>query len=309
MRIGIIDCGTNTFNLLIVEVSGSSFKKIYGNRIPVKLGEGAINNGYIAEKPYERGISAMSEYRTCLKKYDVTRVLAFATSAIRDASNGRAFAEQVFRECDIEIQIIDGFREADLIYKGCRKALPLHTQGSLIMDIGGGSTEFILCSSNEVIWKKSYNLGAARLLEKFSPSDPINMFELAAIQNYLDKELESLADVLTKKPAFELVGSSGAFDSIIEMIHGELQGEALSEHKTGYSIDLHQYKWISTLIKRSTLEQRKQVKGLTPMRLDMIVISCLLIDYILNKFPIKQFRVSTYSLKEGALFDYLEQTD
>ena len=108
------------------------------------------------------------------------------------------------------------------------------------------------------------------------------------------------------KPA-ELVGSSGAFDSVVEIIHGELGGEPLTEKKTGYEIDMEQYHAVAALIENANLEERKEIRGLTPMRYDMIVVSCLLIDFVLEEYKINKMRVSTYSLKEGALFDFISR--
>jgi len=105
----------------------------------------------------------------------------------------------------------------------------------------------------------------------------------------------------------ELIGSSGAFDSIVEIINGELNGETITESKTCYDINMDNYLHVSRLIKHSTLDERKKIKGLVPMRFDMIVISCLMIDVIIKAFNIPKMRVSTYSLKEGALIDHIIQ--
>lgn len=310
MRLAVIDCGTNTFNLLIVDtLHRSSYKKVFNTRIPVKLGEGAINSGYIAPEPFKRGIDAIKTFNNYLTHHQVEKVMAFATSAIRDASNGREFVEEVKKHSGIHVEIIDGNREAELIYQGNREAVPLNEEPSVIMDIGGGSTEFIIANKNQVFWKHSYNLGAARLLEKFTPSNPITSAEVEAINSYLKTELIDLYQAVEKFKPCELVGSSGAFDSVIEMINGELGGEAITEGKIAYSINLNNYSTISARIKASTLNERKQIKGLTPMRFDMIVISCLLIDFALSQFNLQQMRVSLYSLKEGALIDFINSRE
>src|SRR5690606_38110235 len=118
-------------------------------------------------------------------------------------------------------------------------------------------------------------------------------------------ELQSLFEAVKKFPPLELVGSSGAFDSVVEMINGELNGEPLVDTKTEYEINLNDYSKISRLAVNSTAEQRRKIKGLIPMRFDMIVISCLMIDFILNELHLTRLRVSTHSLKEGALVDFI----
>ncbi len=306
MRLAVIDCGTNTFNLIIIELSPTRhYSKLFNTRIPVKLGEGAINKGFIAPAPFQRGIEAIETLTGFTSQYKADQVLAFATSAIRDAANGVEFVNEIKNRFGINVTVIDGEREAELIYLGTREAVKLSGQISLIMDIGGGSTEFILASNKGMIWKMSFRVGAARLLEKFCPSDPVSGAEVAAIYNYLEEQLKPLFEIVKECPPVELIGSSGAFDSLVEMINGELGGEALTDSKTEYEIDMDRYTRISDLVKRSTLEQRKQIKGLVPMRFDMIVISCLLVDFVLEQFELNRLRVSIYSLKEGALVDFI----
>lgn len=305
--LSVIDCGTNTFNLLIVEPGQDvAFRKIYNTRVSVRLGEGTINQGYIAPLPFQRGLSAIESFVNEIKRLKVNTVLAFATSAIRDAKNGEEFVRLVNEKHGITIQIIDGNREASLIAYGVMAAVKIKKNRSLIMDIGGGSTEFIIVENGKVLWKHSFDLGAARLMERFKPSERLLQEEQDAIRAYLKLKLEPLILEHSSLPCTELIGSSGAFDSVVEMIHGELEGEALVETKTEYQIDLKKYERISKRVVASTLEERQRIKGLVAMRVDMIVISCLMIDFILQEFKLREFRVSTYSLKEGALVDHLQ---
>ncbi|MGZ3932147.1 MAG: Ppx/GppA phosphatase family protein [Bacteroidia bacterium] len=298
----MIDLGTNTFNLLIVDKeAGGSFKKAHSNRIPVKLGEGAINKGFIAEAPFNRGISALQHYTGIIKEQKVDKVFAFATSAIRSAANGKEFVKAAKEKTGIEVEIIDGDREAELIYFGNRRAVKMSGSPSLIMDIGGGSTEFIIADQQTIFWKQSFLLGAARLLEKIRPSDPITESEIQELNTYLKQELAPLFEAFKKYRPVELIGSSGAFDSIVDMMAGEYETEALSD-KTEYDIDLSGYYPLSQKIISTTLRERHFIKGLIEMRIDMIVISCLFVNFILEEFNIKRLRVSTYSLKEGVLY-------
>jgi exopolyphosphatase / guanosine-5'-triphosphate,3'-diphosphate pyrophosphatase len=304
--LAVIDCGTNTFNLLIVEIYEKGvFRKVYNTRISVRLGEGTINQGYIAPLPFQRGLSAIESFEKETTRFQVKNILAYATSAMRDAKNGQEFARLVQEKHGIEIEIIDGNREANLIAYGVMAAVNDLGRRSLIMDIGGGSTEFIIVEKGQILWKHSFDLGAARIIERFKPSERIQKKEADAIKAYLKLKLEPLTVELASLPCTELIGSSGAFDSLVEMIHGELGGEAFVENKTEYSILLSNYQTISEKIQSSNLQERRKIKGLIAMRIDMIVVSCLMIDFVLHEFGLKGFRVSTFSLKEGALMEYL----
>lgn len=309
MKIAVIDCGTNTFNLIIVQLTGERYNKVFATRIPVKLGEGYIEHGIIAEKPFQRGIDAFAVFHRHLNEHNVEKVLAFATSAIRDGSNGKEFVDTVRELYSIQIDVIDGNREAELIFYAVKEAVHLAADTSLIMDIGGGSTEFIIANENGILWKQSYNIGAARLLQKFAPSDPVTVEEKNLIKDYLESQLVSLFIATEAYKPVELIGSSGAFESIIEMIHGELGGQTLDNEKTEYHINLTEHFTISQRVIKSTMDERKKLKGLVPMRYDMIVICCLMVDFILTSLNLDKMRVSTYSLKEGALIDHLKHGD
>ncbi len=303
MIFAIIDLGTNTFNLLIGErLPDCTFKKIFNTKVAVKLGEGAINAGYIAEVPFQRGINALKQYQQYLLDYNVKHTYAFATSAIRSASNGNEFVDQAKKNAGISITVIDGDEEADLIYHGNRMAVNMTDSVSLIMDIGGGSTEFVLANHNTIFWKQSFLLGAARLLEKFKLTDPITNKEIKTFNDYLKQELAPLLEAIKSFKPNELIGSSGAFDSVVDVIAGEFNTEEeLNDIKTEYSVNLNHYLFISKKLKKSTLKERYGIKGLIDMRVDMIVISILLIDFILEEVNLSAMRVSTFSLKEGVI--------
>ncbi len=302
MIFAVIDLGTNTFNLLLAErLPNDTFKKVFNTKIAVKLGEGTINSGYIADAPFQRGVNALKQFQQYLLDYNVEHTYAFATSAIRSASNGHEFVAQAKKVAGVTISVIDGNEEADLIYYGNRMAVKMNESISLIMDIGGGSTEFILGNEHTIFWKKSFLLGAARLLERFKLSDPITFDEIVDFNAYLRHELAPLFETTKHYKPTELIGSSGAFDSVVDVIAGEFSSEALSDLHTEYSIDLNQYAFISKKIKESTIKERFHITGLIDMRVDMIVISLLLIDFILKELHLKHMRVSTFSLKEGVI--------
>lgn len=303
MRIAVIDLGTNTFNLLIADRnSNGSYTKVTSCRIPVKLGEGSINEGYISEVPFQRGIDALKTYAKMIKETDVDIVKALATSAIRSANNGSKFVERVKAETGIEVEVIVGLKEAELIYYGNRAAVKMNDNLSLIMDIGGGSTEFIIGNKNKIIWKESYLLGAARLLELINPSDPITATEIQGLFAHFDEQLVTLKEAVKQHKVYELIGSSGAFDSIVDMMAGEYGLSGISDSQTEYPINLNQYYPLADKVIKAPYSQRLKIKGLIEMRVDMITISCLFVNYILKEFDLKQLRVSTYSLKEGVIF-------
>jgi len=306
MKIAVIDLGTNTFNLLIVEVnSDKTYSTVFQTKISVKLAEGGINKGFIAEVPFQRGIDALKAHYNTTLKYQADKIYAFATSAIRGASNGFEFIEKAKAETGIQIQMISGDREAELIFYGVRSAVEMSDETSLIIDIGGGSTEFIIANKNEIFWKQSFLLGAARLLELFPPSDPITETEIDVFKNHLNKELQPLFDAVKKFPITELLGSSGSFDSLAEMITHRFYSPSVLEGKIEYTFKLEDCETIYNDILKSTNAERLQIKGLVAMRVDMIVVSSIIVHFVISSLEIQKMRLSTYSLKEGVICEVL----
>ena len=300
-KIGIIDLGTNTFNLLLAEVVEGSYSIFYKTKIAVKLGEGGITKGFIAEVPYQRGLDALAQYKEKLQQENITEFYAVATSAIRSANNGDLFVNEVKDTLGININVIDGDTEADLIYYGVKQALDLEESPKLIIDIGGGSTEFIIGNSSEIFWRKSYQLGAARLLEAFNPANPITLTDIAAIDDHLEETLVEMIEMAEVYEVDCLIGSSGSFDTLAEMISCKNGDCSLWKKDKNYSFLMADYNGIQRMLTESTLEQRLQMEGLVPMRADMIVIAVVIINYLLNRLIIHDLRLSNYALKEGLI--------
>lgn len=303
-RIAILDLGTNTFNIFIAEILGDkTYQKLYKSKIPVKLGEAGINKNIISEKPFIRGIKALKKYKRRAEEFGVKKIFAFATSAIRSASNGHEFIHAAKSQTGIDVQVISGDKEAELIYYGVRIAVRMNSSPLLIMDIGGGSTEFIIANKNEIFWKQSFLLGAARILEKFRPSDPITNRETGQICHYFDENLSPLYNAVKKFPVEELVGASGSFDSLAEMIAYRYYDIGLLKGITEYEFNPDDCEKMYDIILKSTVEERKRMKGLSKMRVDMIVVSAIFMKFIFEKLRLKKMRLSRYSLKEGVLWE------
>ena len=304
MRLAILDLGTNTFHLLIADVGKDhSYKIVYKTRAVVKLGKGGINENFIAEVPFRKGIKVISHFENIAREKGAEKVFAFATSAIRSGSNGKEFVSETKKQTGIPIKIISGEEEAKLIYYGVRQCVDLDEQPSLIMDIGGGSTEFIIANQKKIFWKHSFNIGVARLREQFNPSDPITKKQINQLEKYLDEMLQPLNDSIKKIPVKKLVGSSGSFDTLAEMIGYRYYDKNVVAGKRSYDFNLDEYNLVHEWLLKSTTAMRLKVKGLIHMRVDMIVVSSICTNYILKKFGIRKMLLSKYALKEGALWE------
>ncbi len=303
-----MDLGTNTFNLLIVEIGeDQAYKILYNNKLPVKLGKSGIDKKEIRPDAITRGLNAIEKHLQTMTEFKVEKTFAFATSAIRSARNGDQFVKLAKQRCGLDIEIINGEREAELIYYGVRNAVKLTSEKVLILDIGGGSDEFIIADKDNIYWKKSYPLGVARLLSKFKPSDPISIEEIEFISNYLEERLSDLFEEFRKHQINTLVGASGSFETISAMIRAddpEFESEtALSPES--HEIDLTDFENLYQKLINSTLKERKQMKGLESMRLEMIVVATLVVKFILQKLKLRHMIQSNFALKEGVVFELL----
>ncbi len=308
MRIAVIDLGTNTFNLLVAEADlFGGFETLYNEKLPVKLGEGGINKGFITEAAFIRGLEAMENYASTIHQWQCERTLAFATSAVRCAENGNEFVQTVLEKTGIEIQVISGSMEAEFISMGVRQAVKLTGEPAVIIDIGGGSTEFIILDDKEILWMQSFELGASRLLQRFEPSDPIKPEEQQKISEYILEELKPLWEAAEKFKVKELIGASGSFESLAELVNQRFHSLPKLSESTECEFILDECDAIHATILASTRDQRLKMKGLVAMRVDLIVVSAVLVETVVSRLNISKMRYSSFALKEGVLWRFLNK--
>ena len=297
--IAILDFGTNTFNLLIAERKERSFEILHSSKQPVKLGRGGIQINRITPDAFERGFVAIENHMETIEKFNVAEIRAFATSAIRNASNGTDFVNEVESRFGFRVRVIPGEREAELIYKGVRQAIAFTEKNQLILDIGGGSNEFIICNQDGIIWKHSFELGMARILELFDLSDPISHEEISAMESYFLQELKPLIEVVKKEKPQTLIGASGSFDTFHSLITERTGGKPDASH--GREISMKDYKKLHRVLTRSTIEERKSMPGMEPVRVEMIVAATIFVSFVLRECHIKRLSHSEFALKEGVI--------
>ncbi|MEE1885961.1 exopolyphosphatase [Pedobacter flavus] len=295
MRIAAIDMGTNTFHLIIGERYFNDIKILHKENSPVRLGEKTINDGIINEDAINRALVTLKNYKTKVEAYDVKKVRIMATSAVRSANNGNAFIQKVKQETGFEIEIISGDTEATFIYNAVKLSGSIEGM-SLIMDIGGGSTEFLIADEQQIYWKKSYDLGASRMWQRYFLLDPLPFEDNLLIQSTLKLELKELFDNCKKYNPSMLIGSAGAFESYYSIINSAQQLE-----KNYEDIHLVAFKNLSCMLSKSNHEERSKIKGLIPLRVDMIVAASLLTNLILEETQIQKLRATSFDLKMGIL--------
>ena len=300
-RVAVLDLGTNTFHLLIAELTNHGFREILRAEEAVKLGEGGINKGTIQPVPFERGVKTIENFHQLIVQHNAQKVRAIATSALRNAANGRDFVEQVKLKTGINIEIINGETEAGYIYEGIKAGGSLSGSNSLIIDVGGGSCEFIICNNKQIFRKQSFEIGAARLMDKFHNTDPISATSAAALHAYLQEQLNVFLEIAPGYRVENIVGASGVFESYALLVE-QHKGNTLNLKKTKrYQFTFDELAAALETIIGSTHDERSKNQAIIPVRVDMIVTASLLTWFVLEKLGIKNLQVSTNSLKEGVL--------
>lgn len=322
MRQAVIDLGTNTFHLLIVEQPpNQSRKTLFRESRPAKIGKGGINQNYITDEAIDRALNVLTYFRSVLDQYgiDPAEVRAFGTSAVRVAANQQAFIDRVRVATGLRVEVISGDEEAGYIYAGVRSSGAMNLTHdpepsrrtapvSLIMDIGGGSVEFILGTPDRIFWKQSFEIGGQRLLERFMPN-PERAISLTAVERMNDffrEQLLPLTNAIhqyaptTGKP-MQLVGSSGTFDTLVDMEYMHERGHLPGREQTAFALPVAEFYRSYELLLTRNHDERMQLPGMIELRVDMIVVAVCLIDYVLSTFGIQTITVSTYALKEGVL--------
>ncbi|MCH7403068.1 exopolyphosphatase [Belliella kenyensis] len=299
-KAAIIDMGTNTFHLLLVELNAENFKTIYKEKIPVKIGQGGISNNIITNAASKRAFHTLGHFKNLIDGEGITDIFAFATSAVRNAENGLVFVSEIKIKFDIDVHVIDGDEEAQLIYEGIRFSGALDDSTHLMMDIGGGSVEFIIGNHKEAFWKQSFEIGGQRLLDLFHYHDPILDSEVVNLNSFLADKLQPLINAIELYRPGKIVGASGTFDTLSDMYYESIHGKKRVQ-ELAFQLPRLGFESLASQLVSLDKSARLQIPGMIPMRVDMIVVATCLITYILQYVSGDYLICSSYALKEGAI--------
>ncbi len=302
MKIAVIDLGTNGFRLQIAETfEAGKFDIIHRESRDLKMASEGFQR--IGDDPFKRGLEAMRHFCVVLKLHNVLKINAFGTAFLRLAENGAAFMEAVKRETGIEIELISGEREAELIYKGMRLGIPLSIPNDignfepvLMVDIGGGSVEFIIADAEKMLWSKSFDIGVAILKQRFHKNDPILKSEIEIIEDFLDNKTQDLQKALAafqpKTPAI----ACGTLDFMVKILRGSYQLPYFEFDKNAFQ-DFYQK---LTFLNDATLYSTPDVPQ---DKVEMLAVSMVLMDWIMRKLDAEKMLASSFSMKAGMFYE------
>ncbi len=308
LRVAAIDLGTNSFHMIIVEESqGKGIVEIDRVKDMICIGRGSISTKMLDEDAMQSGIVALKNFLVLAAQHGVAseNVLAFATSAIREAKNQGDFLRRVKDETGLKVKVISGKEEAEFIYYGVRSAVKIGNSSDLLFDIGGGSVEFVLVNHKGIQLLESRKIGVARMCERFVASEPIGNHDIKMLEQFFSAEMVSAVEKASELKVTRAIASSGTAQNIARMIF-LMNGRESTLSLNNSSFTRKEFQDLYKAVLPLGAAERKKLTGLDEKRVDLIVPGLILIDMIFKLFNLKEIVISDSALREGMVLHYLK---
>ena len=298
-RLAAIDVGSNTIRLTVAEVQDDGTYRILDEeREMVRLGEKLDRTGRLSDDAVERALSAIGKMKAIADGFEVTEIRAIATSAVREAANGRAFCREAMRRHKVRIEVISGDEEAQLAFRSAARHFNLDGRSTAVVDIGGGSVEIVLAAGTVVDQIHSLPLGAVRVTERFVRSDPLRNKHWKQMRKGIDRGIAGAIRRPTHQAEI-MVGSGGTFTALAHMAkwqregrHGSVQGYQLTPAELIHLLDR---------LREAPLEARRQIPGLSADRADIIIAGVTVISRLVKRLGTQQILVNERGIRDGLL--------
>jgi exopolyphosphatase / guanosine-5'-triphosphate,3'-diphosphate pyrophosphatase len=301
-----VDVGSNSFHVVVVQANpDGSVRVLERAKEMVRLGELSLHDGVIPREAFERGLRALRALVTMARAHRPAAILALATSAVREASNGPDFLEAAQRECGVPIRAIDGIEEARLIYLGARQALALSGRRAALFDVGGGSTEAVLGSEHEALLASSLKLGVLRLRDGWLRADPPSPADRTVMADWV-RTIAEPTIARFRATGFEAVAlTSGTALALARLAGRRLPRVAGIDR---YQLTLSALREWEEKLTTMTVAGRLQLPGLDHGRADTIVPGVVILRVLLESTGAQEATVCDAALREGMIAEYLMRT-
>jgi exopolyphosphatase / guanosine-5'-triphosphate,3'-diphosphate pyrophosphatase len=305
LRLAAIDVGSNSIHMIVAQADADGgITTLWRLKEPVGLGRLSFPSRRLTADAMNRAITVLERFQKAAKQRQAEKIIAVATSAIREAENGGDLIERVRRQLGLYIRVVSARDEARLIYLAVRHATPLRQQPHLMIDIGGGSVEFIVGDDNHASLLESRKLGAARMTARFVKSDPISEEDHRHLLKHFDKELTPLIDQIEPLHPVKVIGTSGTLENLAAMCGSE-------PHQNGHDhpqvIERARFEKLLAELLESRAKDRARIRGLDDQRKDQIVAGAVLVNELFRRLKLKRIEICPSALREGILLDYLSR--
>jgi exopolyphosphatase/guanosine-5'-triphosphate,3'-diphosphate pyrophosphatase len=308
LRIAAIDLGTNSFHMIIVEESKEKgIIEIDRVKDMICIGRGSISTKMLDAEAMQSGITALKNFLVLAAQHGVApeHVLAFATSAIREAKNKGDFLRKIKEETGLKVKVISGKEEAEFIYYGVRSAVKIGKNSELLFDIGGGSVEFVLANQKGIQLLESRKIGVARMCERFIVSEPIAVHDINMLEQFFAAEMVSAVEKASELKVIRAIASSGTAQNIARMICS-MTGRESDISLNNSVFTRTEFQALYSAVLPLTAAERKKMTGLDEKRVDLIIPGLILVDMIFRLFNLKEIVISDSALREGMVLHYLQ---
>jgi len=299
VRLGAIDIGTNSIRLVVAEVDPDGrYRVLEEEREMTRLGHGLFARGRLLSEPMERSLAALARMNTIAKGFQVAELRAVATSAVREATNGRAFCQEIRRRCGLRVDIISGEEEAQFALRSALRHFDLAGRSVAIVDIGGGSMEVTLTAGAVVDEVLTLPLGAVRLTERYHTDGTLPPRRWRKLRRAIDRTL----DERLRKPPFHpeiMIGSGGTFTNLAAMAQQDREGTARSVQ--GYAMSRAEVVHLLHRLRATPLAERREMPGLNPRRADIIVAGAAAVSRLAKRLGTQQILINSGGLRDGLL--------
>lgn len=304
MRLAAIDVGSNSIHAVVAQVdAGGGLSVLWRAKEMVGLGRSSFPSHRLSRVAMDRALITLRRYVSEARRWQCEQLVAIATSAIREAHNGGEFIERVRGELGLHLRVVSARDEARLIYLGVRHGMELRNGPCLVVDVGGGSVEFIVADAERPLLLESRKLGSARMTAKFVRSDPVEPRDLRLLLAHYDRELVPLVEQVQRLRPKRYIGTSGTIDNLIQMA-AAMRGSN-GEGTDSRVLTREGLKDVLGVLLESRSTDRAQMKGLDDKRKDQVIAGALLIDELFRRLQIDEMELCRSALREGILVDFL----
>ncbi|MGC8625400.1 MAG: HD domain-containing protein [Phycisphaerae bacterium] len=307
LRIAAIDIGTNSLHMVIVEVTATmGFKVLSSEKELTQLGSESLVRHILPRSAMTHTLGVLSRYMCVARSLECDRILAYATSAVRESHNGGEFVMLAKTQLGLDIRVISSQEEARLIYLAVRQAVGMEDGPVLIIDIGGGSAELIVGTPEKALVLESRKLGASRLTQQFIHHDPPSKGELRSLRKHIHRTLKGLVSRIRRLHVTKFIGTSGTLENLAAISMAQ-HAQHVARHRVLSEMRHEDFEIIYRRLIRSTRKEKVKMSGLDPGRAEQIVAGAVLVNYLFEQLHIPVIEISDRAMREGMIIDYMQR--
>jgi exopolyphosphatase/guanosine-5'-triphosphate,3'-diphosphate pyrophosphatase len=306
-RLAVVDIGTNSIHMVLAEIQPDfSYKIVDRFKDPTRLGDGTFKTKRLSEAAMSRGMEILRNLTTLAKNKGFDRIVATATSAVREAKNGGEFLKKVANQTGLRVRVVTGQEEARLIYLGVRHSMELSEGPTLIVDVGGGSVELVACNEKRMLFGKSLKLGAIRLKDLFLRSDLPTRSMAREMEKLVDRGIQSALKAGHALPFKRIVATSGMAGNLTEIVYLRRTGRPVPQLNLA-SVTMKEVDEVEQLLKKKDPSSRLNIPGLDPKRVDTLYPAAVVLHRVMKYTGHHTMMISDKAIREGVIYDFIQR--